>query len=85
MSKPYYRYKTMMGLERAIYDEQCSFIEKEFGKKYEANCNLGWGVDANETQISVATKVYKGDGRVVVTNASLGDCRNDFRTHVEDY
>lgn len=76
----------MLGLERAIYDEQNKFIEKTYGKKAMENCNMGWGVDANDTEISVATKVYLGDSvEIVVTNACLGDTRNDFQTHTEDY
>lgn len=88
MSKPYYKYKTLRGLERAIYEEHCKFIAKKWGKEALNKCNMGWSVSGTEDQLSVETKVCFRKPQIVVTNASLYDTRKSFIFEVfevEDY
>lgn len=65
--------------ERPIYDEQFTYIEREFGKNAAGNANYGWGVAADDTHVSIATKVY-GHG-ILVSERHKGERRihHEFR------
>ncbi len=78
-----YRYKSMRGLESAIYLEQARIILERFGKEAETNANYGWGASGSDDgqSVSVCTKVY-GHGTLQI-NASIGDCINDFEPEFE--
>lgn len=54
--------------ELAIYDAQFELIKKECGAKAAEMANYGWGVAADDEEVSIATKVY-GFG-VLVTNGN---------------
>jgi hypothetical protein len=81
--KPTYKYKTLVGLESAIYEHQEKEIIKRFGKEAANKANYGWGVGGDDDSLSVATKVY-GHG-TLQTNARLGNCVKDFQTDFQSF
>jgi hypothetical protein len=85
-SKPYYKYKTAMGLELAIYDEQEKFIKKHYGSQAARNANYGWSVCGHANGVSVATKVYLRSGHMIVQTASdTNMSRSSFKHYTEAY
>lgn len=58
-------------LEQLLFDEQYEFVRTTYGKEAATKANYGWGVDCNETGLSIASKVY-GFG-VVKTNLRYAD------------
>ena len=81
-----YKYKSMEGLQRAVYVEQLALIREMFGQKAADELNLGWGVAADKGELSVASKVYLPKGsQVITTNTRIGACREWFDHNLEEY
>ncbi len=45
-------------IEPNVHDQQYEYIKKNYSKKEAERANYGWGTDADERSVSVATKVY---------------------------
>lgn len=71
-----YKYKSLNGLQNAVFAEQERLIEEKYGKQAAEKANYGYGQGGDDFSVSIATKVY-GHG-VITTDASIGDSKKDF-------
>jgi len=56
-------------IEDLIYDQQYKMIKKKYGAAVADKANYGWGVSGDEHYVSIATKVYVGTGKVLLSEA----------------